>query len=1434
MLHSVRRIARESKWFSGLFDDSKFIPSKSEVSDTFQKIETVVRDTDKIDTYDLIVNLQMPSIVKSPTLSYTKSVDLVDYYCNNKIHIRLYFKDERLFDNLTQTQCVLSSPLFKSEQSSNYTYSTTERTDIKSSGMYLSSFNDLNVTIEDVVNQALTDGALMTSTGVPNTNRTGPFADSEKGVNIDNVNEKLKQSKYRSRLIDVVDNTLSTKNPKSPFKAYNVQYKKKITGETGGLLASTTNFSNIEEKRRFFDSNYQYYMQFDFNLKQYTVDYDDKGKVAKIVKKENPTGDGNSNSTADTSGMDTDDSVLMLLKKNEWISIVFQDINIPFDIKSIPANMVRVEFVIDNSYPIGYTGPLNLFYRNFFCEYLNVSLKKYIDSPIAVHDVMFMRQDMLRALKLKSGKYFSKIAQLNNLARRVLYYYLKNIDYTQNDIYSSTYTTMDTDMKSAKQMTDTIVNGTSANSSSGITSLKATVKKANNEIINFSNFFKRDKIKDFRKIFFEALLRGHAKTGLSAVSEEDLTDILKKIQEMNSPGVLKPGISRPVPTTQNSPLLLSDGTDGKPVLATNLSASVSADALGTAAAGGGDDNSVTQEGGVNKPMFQSEDYNLMIPMDIHEPGTGINDMVVRVHKIHLSHIDSINTQEIDDETSVDIRVGDAVRFVYGNVIVYAIICGFKPGKDLNSDGSDKAMNMTHFRETYIDISKSLESSDLSLTPDQFLSLTNLRGIKYLPFKYVDDTYSFVSYDGGSSVSESLNENIKRGLNGQFNFSCNDEVIPILPNGYIMPFTSRFKEGAKTLGNKLNPFSTKADIRKDNTLPQYSLRSYMTLDKVLVPPNFADVVSLLKESREDNPDAIFDKLKKIMETQGLNESNDCKKTSVQKAVSYLNDRKKTFMSDASRITKLFNSKYVQNGIVKNMKGAIQFIKNLYMQPVKPGVFVDKNGLPLRTATQLVYCLNLMPGDPLKSMNLLVRALSSDDVPDMIKRQQQKSAEIIDSDTKLNEVRQSDIISGGGIQYGGANDISKADKIIKDTIALVNSQKFFDDKTKTMLIDNLDSAEATYDPNEKEDTRPSPSSAMVKSGRFGNFGMGSGANSGFGSNLLASIFKSPNRQGASSASGMGTGIGNDSCGNNTSIVCNGEDLIVTVTLKLNELISSCMNPEMIQHLGNHPGNNPGSFITNGEGVDENDGEEIDSNVAAAPAPAAPAPQAQLQSPPAPQAQLQSPPAPSQAQPQAPSQSPPAPQSPQAQPQSPSIVSSASPSSVALGSSSSSSSSSYSAAVPIAAAPDTSKSTPDASGISSMSDSVTSSDSVSESPPPDTRPRSAKGDLLPGLPSVPPVLADASSEGAAAAEKNDEGKPPAAVAAATPPVDDTLASTEERKASKEETKAQKRLDELGGGKEKNKNKSKKNKKSNKNKTKKRKNSSSKKIKFTKVKTL
>jgi hypothetical protein len=1178
----VKRYIGEESWFSGLFDKSKFKPDKTSKTTSFQKIQTMVRDTNKIDTYDLIFNLQMPSLAESPFFSQTKDDKLVDYYCNNKIHIRLYFKDERLFDNLTGTECILSPPVFKSKQTSNFQSSGI---DIKSSGIYLSSYNDINVTIKNAVDQAIIDGA------VTNAQRKGPFSDSKKGVTKENLNEKLEQSNYRSALIDYVDDILSPGKTTSPFKVYDAQYTQPVTPETGGII-SNTNFSNIEDKKRFFDSNYQYFMQFDFDLNEYTTEKDSNDKITKIVKKIRD--DPGSSALSDTS-----ESLLMLLKKNEWISIVFQGINIPFDIRTIPADMVKIELQIENDYPEGYIGPLNIFYKNFFCQFLDMTLKKYIETPIVVHDIMFQREDMLRALKLKSTKYFSKIAQLNNLARKVLYYYLKNIDETQGGEYSGVYKDMTTNIENAKTQTDAIVNGKSANISKGITELKATVKKANNEIRKFSNFFKRDNIKIFRKKFFQALLRGHAKTGLSGVTEANITEALKKIDNLEES--LKPGITNIGPTKENSPLLLTEGTNDKPPVASDMSQDVSADALNMKKGG----SDYYQEGGAQGgAIFQSDDYNLMIPMDIRKPGTGINDMTVRIHKIHLDHVDSISTQEIDDETSVDLQVGDAIRFVYNDDIVYAIICGFKPGKPLNDDGTDKAMDINDFRKTYIDISKTFESQDLKLTPEQFLSLTNLRGIKYLPFQYVDNTYSFVSYDDERAVSESLNSNIKRGLNGMFNFSCKDPVIPILPNGYVLPFTSRVKEGVSTFFDKFNPSSTKADIGKDNMLPQYSLPSYMTLEKVFVPPNFAEIVASLKNFTGDNPDEIFDMLKKTMEDKGLNESTGCKKTSVNKMASDFSERQKTFMSDAKRITNQFNTRFVKNGKIINTKGAMEFIKNYYMKPIESGVFVDKDGLPLRTVTQLVYCLNLIPNDPIRSMSILIRALSQDGVPTLLQRQKVLSEVIVDSDSDVLTAKNSDdYISGGTIQSGGAEDILKADKIIKGTIGAIASQKFFDEKTKKMLTDNLDSAEAVYDPTETDDT-PVTSSAMVKSGKGTGFGRGpgsgsgSGSGSGFGSSLLANIFKGSNMN---SASGKGTAIGNDSCGNNTSIVCNGEDLVVTVTLKLNELIASCMDPEMIQHLGNHPGN----FLTNNDHAVQGEApEEVDSTAAASAEPAAPA--------------------------------------------------------------------------------------------------------------------------------------------------------------------------------------------------------------------------------------
>ena len=274
----IIRSIKENSWISGLFDDTKFKPSKDPRTATFQKVEVSIRDTAKtIDTYDLVFNVQMPSLANSPFLSQTTDDKYVDYYCNNKIHIRMYFKDERLFDNLTGTQCILTPPIYRSKQTSNFRYASTgELSDIKSSGMYVSSFNDIRAVIENAFNQALKDGkgaeveaenkryeaaviaakaakadkSLPTPTRKPIPNRTGPFAESKEGItkgkgNDDdkgNVDKKLKNSKYLDAFVRYVDGIISPPGNSSnkalecPFKVYDTQYTEPVGPSSSGLI----------------------------------------------------------------------------------------------------------------------------------------------------------------------------------------------------------------------------------------------------------------------------------------------------------------------------------------------------------------------------------------------------------------------------------------------------------------------------------------------------------------------------------------------------------------------------------------------------------------------------------------------------------------------------------------------------------------------------------------------------------------------------------------------------------------------------------------------------------------------------------------------------------------------------------------------------------------------------------------------------------------------------------------------------------------------------------------------------------------------------------------------------------------------------------------------------------------------------------------------
>jgi len=180
----------------------------------FQNIETKVIPTDTIDTYDLVFNIQMPSDVKRPTaelFSKDKDKDIVDYYCNNKIHIRLYFKDENIFDSYG-TDCIISPLLYEDQRKK------------EDNGLYFASLNDIK-------------------------NADGGATNSNSHVILkDTILANLKAR---------INNKSS-----SPFKEYNTRYSREQSqADNSNLLVSRVSFMNFEEKKRYFDSDYQYYIQ---------------------------------------------------------------------------------------------------------------------------------------------------------------------------------------------------------------------------------------------------------------------------------------------------------------------------------------------------------------------------------------------------------------------------------------------------------------------------------------------------------------------------------------------------------------------------------------------------------------------------------------------------------------------------------------------------------------------------------------------------------------------------------------------------------------------------------------------------------------------------------------------------------------------------------------------------------------------------------------------------------------------------------------------------------------------------------------------------------------------------------------------------------------------------------------------------------------------
>ena len=1198
-----KNLKGKSRLWSSLFSTDVFTPSSSTENIDFEKCVTEIRHTSNIDVYDVIFTVRMPTSVPKGAVwtEHTDKEQYLNFYCNNKLSVKIFFKDPMIFSNTelmegTTTSCLLSPPVNIDKTTTTYVADDDQGEQTKASGIYFAKYNELNKKINDVLKETISPG-------------TTPSAAQELAFT-----EKLaKEKKERIAFSDKLYVNLAPSSPGSPFKSYAHHYTH--ADAENFIMSDNESKEKVKKINKIFGKNeFENFMQFDFNLNNYTINSAGNGVEQRSDKIDE---DSEHLKTGDASRK-PGDSVLLLLKKDEWFSIILRNITIPLDLQVIPKDMVTIKLEIENSNPIGKIGPNNVFYRNFFCEYLSIHIKRYITKPLKVREFMFGYEDMVVALQSDSKKYADKLNSMNKLARMVLEYYIKNLNSISSPRggFDSQYIEMHKDISTSESETTKMFSMT-VSTPDMKSNLKTNVAKSKKDIVSFSSVFSRDSIISFRNKFIQAIYRELRENGISKINVAKIDKILIQMSQSTDRFGASSTVSTLVPTSldkKGNVTAVANVTEGSEKLNTP-------DAEGGAGADGGTTPYIQniQTGGAPlSDIFGTENYNLMAPMCMVNEGTGLNNMVVRISKNVVQHID---TTMVDDDTPasdelsqvpayVDIQIGDAIRFVYNGRIVYAIVCGFKPGKKTNEKGNDEEMNMTDFRKTNMKIIASSESQTLKMTPEQYLNVITLRGIKYLTFEYDNDLYSFADCNSREEALSSRNDELKAGLSAKFTFRCDEEKIPFLPNGYRFPTSRKIKEAVTKVKNALTFGSTEAGIGMDFNLPSYSLSSYMTLDKVMVPLNFDPIVQLLKSKNDDdlnNPDRIFKSLIKEMELYGLNTSAGCKDNTSKIKMASFQQRKTNFIKMCNNLRAEFNNACMINGVI-NRKKALNFFKNLYKRTAPPTIFVNEKGIPLKTVPQTVCAFNLLPNDPKEIYNLLITALSSPDIQDINARRQSIGESVKERNAEDDD--SAGLLEGGAIP--SFQDIQKAENIIKYSIDMIGKQGFIPPNIVNQYSEDLNTVATSYDAKEEE-KKLALSSKMVTtmgSSGMGSSGMGSSGMVGgpsSSSNFLGNFFSNLGKQGSSSASRTGSGIGNDSCGNNTSIVCNGDDLVVTVTLKLNELISSCMNPEMIQHLGNHPGSHPGNhqgnLITNGE--DEDDAEEIDSSAAAAAAPAPKAP-------------------------------------------------------------------------------------------------------------------------------------------------------------------------------------------------------------------------------------
>ena len=281
------------------------------------------------------------------------------------------------------------------------------------------------------------------------------------------------------------------------------------------------------------------------------------------------------------------------------------------------------------------------------------------------------------------------------------------------------------------------------------------------------------------------------------------------------------------------------------------------------------------------------------------------------------------------------------------------------------------------------------------------------------------------------------------------------------------------------------------------------------------------------------------------------------------------RKQDFSTKTNSIVEGFRQTCIDKTSGKvDAEKSNQYIRNLYNSNIDADQLKNIFGLTGQMP-RLIFALTqpLIPGDNNveNSMLLIVRALAGDD---SIKSWSERSS----TEPILVPVQ------GGGAGEITDENIEKATKIIKDMMKILTEKQFITPNVSSTFTNGLETADQKIKlnkayPDSIEISVPVPpppaASGAVSSPVHAPASPLASANvTGMFSKLFGSN-SSSNSASSSTASSAGTNI--ETCGNTANVTCNGENLIVTVTLKTSDLLNQCgITHENILNMANQPQN------------------------------------------------------------------------------------------------------------------------------------------------------------------------------------------------------------------------------------------------------------------------